>query len=209
MVNMQAAQPRAPPLLLRDRLGDFHRTTSPTFSHTMVTAYVEDHEEPESINWLEFRATFCAHRVPQGVIKLKKEFQDLKQGSMFVNEYIIKFTQLSRYAPHEVDTNERKQECFLNILNDVLAYALEARDYLVMVLMNNALVLENRKGVMEHKCKLLCQHQLGSRSRLHVAASSVGPVFCPAQPQFQSKPQVAGQGFFILQDQVIQHPNNF
>jgi hypothetical protein len=41
-------------------------------------AYMEAHEEPESINWLEFRAVFCAHHVPQGVIKLKKEFQDLK-----------------------------------------------------------------------------------------------------------------------------------
>jgi hypothetical protein len=42
-------------------------------------AYVEAHEEPESINWPEFRAPFCAHHVPQGVIKLKKkEFQDLK-----------------------------------------------------------------------------------------------------------------------------------
>jgi hypothetical protein len=36
-------------------------------------AYVEAHEEPESINWLKFRATFCAHHVPQGVIKLKKK----------------------------------------------------------------------------------------------------------------------------------------
>jgi hypothetical protein len=42
-------------------------------------AYVEAHEEPGSINWPEFRAAFCAHHVPQGVIKLKKkEFQDLK-----------------------------------------------------------------------------------------------------------------------------------
>jgi hypothetical protein len=42
-------------------------------------AYVEAHEELESINWPEFRAAFCAHHVPQGVIKLKrKEFQDLK-----------------------------------------------------------------------------------------------------------------------------------
>jgi hypothetical protein len=40
---------------------------------------VEAHEEPESINWPEFRAAFRAHHVPQGVIKLKKEeFQDLK-----------------------------------------------------------------------------------------------------------------------------------
>jgi hypothetical protein len=37
-------------------------------------AYVEAHEEPESINWSEFRAAFRAYHVPQGVIKLKKEF---------------------------------------------------------------------------------------------------------------------------------------
>jgi hypothetical protein len=87
-------------------------------------------EELESINWLEFRAAFRALHVPQGVIKLKKkEFQDLKQGSMFVNEYVTKFTQLSRYALHEVDTDEKKHECFLNGLNDGMAYALEARDF--------------------------------------------------------------------------------
>jgi hypothetical protein len=64
------------------------------------------------------------------VIKLKKkEFQDLKQGSMSVNEYVTKFTQLSRYTLHEVNTDEKKQECFLNGLNDGLTYALEARDF--------------------------------------------------------------------------------
>jgi hypothetical protein len=47
---------------------------------------------------------------------------------MSVNEYVTMFTQLSRYALHEVDTNEKKQECFLNGLNDGLTYALEARD---------------------------------------------------------------------------------
>jgi hypothetical protein len=46
-----------------------------------------------------------------------------------VNEYVTKFTQLSRYTLHEVDTDEKKQECFLNGLNDGLAYALEARDF--------------------------------------------------------------------------------
>jgi hypothetical protein len=55
-------------------------------------AYVEAHEEPKIINWPEFRAAFCAHHVPQGVIKLKKEFQDLKQDSMTMNEYVTKFT---------------------------------------------------------------------------------------------------------------------
>jgi hypothetical protein len=64
------------------------------------------------------------------VIKLKrKEFQDLRQGSMSVNEYVTHFTQLSCYAPTDVDTDEKKQDCFLNGLNDGLAYAFEAKNY--------------------------------------------------------------------------------
>jgi hypothetical protein len=43
---------------------------------------------------------------------------------MFVNEYVTKFTELSCYAPLEVDIDEKKQECFLNGLNDGQAYAL-------------------------------------------------------------------------------------
>jgi hypothetical protein len=110
-----------------------------------------------SINWPEFRVAFCAHHVPQGVTKLKKkEFQDLKQGSMSMNEYITKFTQLSRYAPHEVDIDEKMQECFLNGLNDGLAYTLEARDFEnFQGMVNKALVLENHRGVMERKHKLV------------------------------------------------------
>jgi hypothetical protein len=38
--------------------------------------------------------------------------------------------------------------------------------------------------------------------------SSVGHVFHPAQPQFQPRPQAAGQGFSTPQHQVIQRPNN-
>jgi hypothetical protein len=103
-----------------------HQLSSPTAD--WWDAYMEAHEESKSINWPEFRATFRAHHLPQGVIKLKKkEFQDLKQGSMSMKEYVTKFTQPSHYAPHEVDTDEKKHECFLNGLNDGLAYALEAR----------------------------------------------------------------------------------
>jgi hypothetical protein len=54
-----------------------HQLSSPTTD--WWDAYVEAHEEPESINWQEFRAAFLAHHVPQRMIKLKKkEFQDLK-----------------------------------------------------------------------------------------------------------------------------------
>jgi hypothetical protein len=172
-------------------------------------AYVEVHEEPESINWPGFRAAFHAYHVPHGVIKLKKkEFQDLKQGSMSVNECVTKFTQLSRYTPHEVDTDE-KQECFLNGLNDGLAYALEARNFEnFQGMVNKPLMLENRRGVMECKRKLVRQHQPGGSSRPLVATSIVGPVFRPAQPLFQPKPQIARQGYSPPQRQVMQCPNN-
>jgi hypothetical protein len=51
-------------------------------------AYVEAHEELDTINWNEFKMAFQSLHVPQGVTKLKKEFQDLKQESMMVSEYI-------------------------------------------------------------------------------------------------------------------------
>jgi hypothetical protein len=148
MVNMQNAQPQAPPPPPRDRLGDFQCTKPPTFSHSIEPmdaddwlktverklqvvqcnnrekvllashqltgpaadwwdAYVEAHEEPDTINWNEFKMAFHSHYVPQGVIKLKKKkFQDLKQGSMMVSEYVTHFTQLSLYTPNDVDTDE-------------------------------------------------------------------------------------------------------
>jgi hypothetical protein len=172
-------------------------------------ANVEAHEEPKSINWPEFMAAFHAHHVPQGVIKLKKkEFQDLKHGSMSLNEYVTMFTQLSRYALHEVDTNEKKQECFLNGLNDGLAYALEAWDFEnFQGMVNKALVLENRIGVMECKRKLVRQHQPGSSSRPHVTTPSARPMFHPAQPLFQPKPHVAGQGYSTPQCQAMPRSN--
>jgi hypothetical protein len=106
---------------------------------------MEAHEEPKSINWSEFRAAFRAQHVPQRVVKLKKkEFQDLKQGFMSVNKYVSKFTQLSRYAPHELDTNEKKKDCFLNGLNDGLGYTFEVQDFKnFQGMVNKALVLDN------------------------------------------------------------------
>jgi hypothetical protein len=78
---------------------------------------------------------------------------------MSVNEYVTRFTQLSRYGPHKVDTDEKKQECFLNGLNDGLAYALKFRDFEnFQGMVNKTLVLENRRGMMERKRKLVRRH---------------------------------------------------
>jgi hypothetical protein len=46
LVNMQAAQPQAPPPPPRDRLGEFQRTKSPTFSQAM--------EPMDDDGWLKY-----------------------------------------------------------------------------------------------------------------------------------------------------------
>jgi hypothetical protein len=142
-------------------------------------AYVEAHKEPESINWQEFKNNFRSHHVPLGVMILKKkEFEDLKQDSMIVSEYVTRFTQLSRYAPDNVDTNEKKKDWFLNGLNDGLAYAFEARDFVnFQDMVNKAIFLENQRGIMERKRKIQRTGSQGSNTRFCVGSSSQGPIF--------------------------------
>jgi hypothetical protein len=68
--------------------------------------------------------------VPHGTLKLKKkEFADLRQGSMSVNEYLNTFFELARYVPDNVNTDEKKQDMFLNGLNDDIQFQLLNTDY--------------------------------------------------------------------------------
>jgi hypothetical protein len=251
MANMQQNQ-QVPQPQQKDKLGDFQRTKSSSFSHCMESldaddwlktvkkklqivqcnnrekvllashqlvgpiadwwdAYVEAHEEPNSINWNEFKAVFRSHHVPEGIMKLKKkEFQDLKQGSMTVSEYVTHFTQLSCYAPSNVDTDEKKQDCFLNGLNDGLAYALEARDFEnFQAMVNKALVLENRRGILERKHKQERQSQHSTNSRSRIGSSSAGPIFRPTQQNVQPMLQPTRQRFVTPQRQMISCPNGY
>jgi hypothetical protein len=59
--------------------------------------YCNTHVVVDTITWNEFKARFRTHYVPRGTMKLnKKEFTDLKQGGMTLNEYLNSFIQLSR-----------------------------------------------------------------------------------------------------------------
>jgi hypothetical protein len=116
------------------------------------------------------------------MIPKKKEFEDLKQGSLSVNEYVTRFIQLSRYAPDNMDTDEKKQDWFLNRLNDGLAYDLEAHDFAnFQGMADEAIVLENRRGIMERKRKMQHTGSQGSNSRFRIGSSSQGPNFRPGQ----------------------------
>jgi hypothetical protein len=71
--------------------------------------YCDTHASVDTITWNKFKACFRTHYVPRGTLKLKeKEFADLRQGSMLVNEYLNSFIQLARYAPDNVNKDEKK-----------------------------------------------------------------------------------------------------
>ena len=114
-------------------------------------AYCSAHTDPDTITWAEFIESFRGYHVPKGTIQLKrKEFLDLKQGSMTVNDYVNKFTQLSRYAPEDVNTDAKKQDCFMEGLNYGLQVQLVTHEFTdFQSLVNKALVLENKRRQLD------------------------------------------------------------
>jgi hypothetical protein len=113
--------------------------------------YCNTHADVDSITWNEFKARFRNHYVPRGTMKLKKkEFVDLKQDGMTVNEYLNLFIQLSRYAPDNINTDEKKQDMLLNGLNDDIQFQLLNTDYADFEhVVDKAIVIENKIMGME------------------------------------------------------------
>jgi hypothetical protein len=68
-------------------------------------------------------------------------------------EYLHKFTELSRYAPYVVDTNEKKQDSFLRGLDTKLRTMIGARVYLDFNTMVNKAITttKNKQDEMRDK----------------------------------------------------------
>jgi hypothetical protein len=113
--------------------------------------YCNTHANVNTIMWSEFKAHFHTHYVPCGTMKLKmKEFADLKQGSMTVNEYLNSFIRSSRYAPDDINTDEKKYDMFLNGLNDDIQFQLLKMDYAdFQRMVDKAIVIENKIKQMD------------------------------------------------------------
>jgi hypothetical protein len=80
----------------------------------------------------------------------KKEFADMKQGSMTVNEYLNAFIQLSRYAPDDINIDEKEQDIFSNGLNDDIQFQLLNTDYIdFQHMVDKAIAIENKIKEME------------------------------------------------------------
>jgi hypothetical protein len=72
----------------------------------------------------------------------------------------------------------KRSKTGFSLMNDGLAYVLEACDFFnFQVMVDKALVLENRRGIMERKKKMHCTVARGSNMRFHVGFSSQGPIF--------------------------------
>jgi hypothetical protein len=73
---------------------------------------------------------------------------------MTVNEYLNSFIQLSRYAPNDINTDEKKQDVFLNGLNDDIQFQLLNADYAdFQHMVDKAIVVENKIREMEEDSK--------------------------------------------------------
>jgi hypothetical protein len=107
--------------------------------------YHNSHQNIGAITWNEFKTQFRSHYVPHGTLKQKKEFSELQQDGMTVNEHLNKFTQMSRYAPDEVNIDEKKQDAFLNGLNDEIHFQLLNTDYEdFQKMVYKAIIVENK-----------------------------------------------------------------
>jgi len=123
-------------------------------------AYTTAHADVNTITWEEFRNNFREHHIPVGVTKLKqKEFLALMQGNMSVSEYRDKFTQLSRYAPNDVDTDAKRHDHFFDGLIGPLNYQLQSHTFPnLQTLFDKAIGLESkRKEMGEQKRKFPSQ----------------------------------------------------
>jgi hypothetical protein len=80
------------------------------------------------MTWEALKTKIRKAHIPSGLIKIMRDkFLNLKQGGMSVPEYLDKFTTWGRYAPNDIDTDEKKRERFLNGLQE------ELQTYLIAV----------------------------------------------------------------------------
>jgi hypothetical protein len=116
-----------------------------------------------------------------------------------VNEYLNKFTQLSRYAQDDVNTDEKKQDAFLNGLNDEIQFQLLNTDYEdFQQMVDKTIIVENKLKEMEMngKRKIPFQGQSsGGNTRPHLP--QLGPFF--RAPQMIRPPMQGQRHPFLMQ----------
>ena len=117
----------------------------------------------QALTWEEFKLKFSRAHVPMGLIKrMRDEFRRLKQAGMSVEDYRNKFLTLSRYAPDETDTEEKKKERFLNGLHDEMQCVLVNIAFPDLeALVDSAIQMEGKLNQSNENRKRRMMHQGG------------------------------------------------
>jgi hypothetical protein len=101
-----------------------------------------------------FKSKFRKAHIPSGLIKIMRDkFLNLKQGGMSVTEYLDKFTTWGRYAPNDIDTDEKKREHFLNGLQEELQTYLVAVPYTDLEALVDAAIMVEDKNKAARKSR--------------------------------------------------------
>ncbi|KAK1617173.1 hypothetical protein QYE76_022690 [Lolium multiflorum] len=113
------------------------------------------------MTWADFKLKFSKYHVPPGLIKkMRDEFRELKQGRLTVVEYRDKFLTLSRYAPDETDTTEKRKERFLNGLHDEMQTVLVNIPFADLeALVDSAIQMEGKLNQANENRKRRMMHQ--------------------------------------------------
>lgn len=65
------------------------------------------------ISWEKFKKIFFENYFPESMQSMMEvRFLELKQGDMTVSQYAVKFSELARFVPHQVDTETQKARRF-------------------------------------------------------------------------------------------------
>jgi hypothetical protein len=136
--------------------------------------------EGQVMTWGAFKTKFRKAHILSGLIKIMRDkFLNLKQGSMSVTEYLDKFTTWGRYAPNDIDTDEKKRERFMNGLQEDLQPYLVAVPYDDLEsLVDAAIMVEDKNKAARESRKRRMMNQGGpsnQRSRSMPPSRSAPP----------------------------------
>ncbi|KAK1609258.1 hypothetical protein QYE76_032931 [Lolium multiflorum] len=144
----------------------------------------------QMMTWADFKLKFSKYHVPPGLIKkMRDEFRELKQGRMSVVEYRDRFLTLSRYAPDETDTTEKRKERFINGLHDEMQTVLVNIPFADLEdLVDSAIQMEGKLHQANENRKRHMMNQKPERRKPKARRPPPQQQLCTPQQQLQPRP---------------------
>jgi hypothetical protein len=147
--------------------------------------YIATHPVDYQVRWAEFHDVFRAHYIPTSVMRKKRqEFVDLKQGGRSMHDYSKQFNHLAQYVPDQVDTDDKKKDCFMISLSTKLqeCMALNTRGTFLEFMSNVMIVDDAIRAHKETKKRKVVATPSGSAPSKYRMVYHLGSTYPPRQP---------------------------